>query len=226
MVDHLASAWFYTLSALQAKPRCLLGGSARWVPPSPSAVGRCALIWSYYLVCASGDANCYLTRKGGTRHVQAPRKASVEVSNLSKGEMCSNYFLSIYPRFLQPFTTLPEGRAPKALRSRISSFGTSRGPTINVFNFGGGRCRTLPPAPPRGPAIDVFNFSGGHCRTLPPAPPSGPAINVFNFGGDRCWICRQHRKGAHHRHLQLRWWPLLDLLPAPPRGPTIDVSNF
>jgi hypothetical protein len=35
--------------------------------------------------------------KGGTRHVQTPRKASVEVSNLSKAEMCSNYSLIIYP---------------------------------------------------------------------------------------------------------------------------------
>jgi hypothetical protein len=29
----------------------------------------------------------------------------------------------------------------------------------------------LPPAPPRGPAIDVFNFGGGRCQTLPLAPP-------------------------------------------------------
>jgi hypothetical protein len=61
--------------------------------------------------------------------------------------MCSNYSLIICPRFLQPFTALPEGWALKALRSRISSSGTSRGPAVDVFNFGGGRCRTLPPAP-------------------------------------------------------------------------------
>jgi hypothetical protein len=35
--------------------------------------------------------------KGGTRYVQAPRKASAEVLNLNKGEMCSNYSLSICP---------------------------------------------------------------------------------------------------------------------------------
>jgi hypothetical protein len=86
--------------------------------------------------------------KGGTRHVQASRKASVEVPNLSKGEMCSNYSLSICPRFLQPFTVLPEGQAPKALRSQISNSGTPRGPIIDIFNFSGGRCRTLPSAPP------------------------------------------------------------------------------
>jgi hypothetical protein len=30
-VDYLASAWFRTLSALQAKPRCPLDGPAFWV---------------------------------------------------------------------------------------------------------------------------------------------------------------------------------------------------
>jgi hypothetical protein len=124
--------------------------------------------------------------KGGTRYDQVPRKMSAEVSNLSKSEICSNYSLSIYPRFLQPFTALPEGRAPKVLHSWISSSGTSRRPTIVVFNFGGDRCRTFLPAPPRGPTIDIFNFGGGRCRTLPPAPPMGAAIDVFNFGGGRC----------------------------------------
>jgi hypothetical protein len=111
-------------------------------------------------VCRKTQTVTYPT-KGATRHVQALRKASAEVPNLSKGEVCSNYSLSIYPRFLQPFTTLPEGQAPKALHYRISSSGTSRGPAIDVFNFDGGRCRTLPPAPPRGLAIDVFSFGGG-----------------------------------------------------------------
>jgi hypothetical protein len=34
-------------------------------------------------------------RGGGTRHVQAPRKASAEASNPSKGEMCFNLSLNI-----------------------------------------------------------------------------------------------------------------------------------
>jgi hypothetical protein len=59
-VDRLASAWFRTLSVLQAKPRCLLDRSAPWVPPLPSAVGRYTLIWSYCLVHALDDTNCYL----------------------------------------------------------------------------------------------------------------------------------------------------------------------
>jgi hypothetical protein len=46
-----------TLSTLQAKLRCPLNGLDPWVPPSLSAVGHCASVWSYYLVRASGDAN-------------------------------------------------------------------------------------------------------------------------------------------------------------------------
>jgi hypothetical protein len=34
-VDRLASAWFRTLSALQAKPMCPLDGSTPWVPVTP-----------------------------------------------------------------------------------------------------------------------------------------------------------------------------------------------
>jgi hypothetical protein len=62
MVDRLASAWFCTLSMLQAKPMCLLGRSAPWVSPSPSAVSRCVSVWSYCLVRASEDVNYYLPR--------------------------------------------------------------------------------------------------------------------------------------------------------------------
>jgi hypothetical protein len=32
-------------------------------------------------------------------------------------------------------------------------------------------------------------------------------------------------QGAHHRRLQLRWWPLPDLPTAPPRGAAIDISS-
>jgi hypothetical protein len=59
-VDRLASAWFHTLSVLQTKPRSLLDESAPWVPPSPSAVGSYASVWSYCLVRAAEDANYYL----------------------------------------------------------------------------------------------------------------------------------------------------------------------
>jgi hypothetical protein len=45
---------------VQAKLRCLLNGLVPWVPASSPAVGRCASVWSYCLVRASGDVNCYL----------------------------------------------------------------------------------------------------------------------------------------------------------------------
>jgi hypothetical protein len=61
-VDRLASAWFYTMSALQVKARCPLDRLAPWVPPSPLAVSRCTSVCSYYLVHASGNANGYLPR--------------------------------------------------------------------------------------------------------------------------------------------------------------------
>jgi hypothetical protein len=80
---------------------------------------------------------------------------------------------------------------------------------------------------PRRSAIDVFNFDGGRCRILPPAPPRGPAIDVFNFGGGRCRILPlAPLRGAHHRRLQLWWWSLSNLAASTPRGPTIDVFNF
>jgi hypothetical protein len=38
------SVWFRTLSVLQAKHRCSLDGSAPWVAPLSSVVGRCASV--------------------------------------------------------------------------------------------------------------------------------------------------------------------------------------
>jgi hypothetical protein len=61
-VDHLASAWCRTLSVLQAKPRCLLDGSALWVHPLLPVIGRCASVQSYCLVRVTGNMNCYLPR--------------------------------------------------------------------------------------------------------------------------------------------------------------------
>jgi hypothetical protein len=146
---------------------------------------------------------------------------------------------------------------------------THRGAAIDVFSIGGGRCQKsrqqTPGAPPstsstlvvvvvrptassaRGPAIDIFNFDGGRYRTCRQHP-QGATIDVFSFGGGHCWTCRQHPQGAHHRCLQHRWWPLLDLqlaaLGGPPstspasvvaaagpaastpQGATINVFNF
>jgi hypothetical protein len=102
------------------------------------------------------------------------------VPNLSKDEICSNYSLSICPRFLQPFTALPEGQAPKALRSRISSSGTSRGPAIDVFNIRGGRCQIYCQHPLGGtPSVSSTSVVTA----------TRPAVSTL--------------QGARHRHLQL-----------------------
>jgi hypothetical protein len=125
---------------------------------------------------------------------------------------------------------------------------TLRGPTIDVFNFGGGRCWTCRQHPPGGPTIDVFNFGGAHYRTCrqhplggPPSTsstpvmaaaghagstPRGPAIDLFNFGGGRCQICRQHSLGGPHRRFQLWWWPLPNLPLAPPRARHRRLGNL
>jgi hypothetical protein len=60
-VDRLALAWFRTLSALQAKPRCPLDGFASRVPHSLSVVGCYTSVWSYCLVRVSKNMNCYLS---------------------------------------------------------------------------------------------------------------------------------------------------------------------
>jgi hypothetical protein len=80
--------------------------------------------------------------------------------------------------------------------------------------------------PPGAPPLMFLSIDAGCCRTCHQHPPGGPTIDVFNFSGGRCWTCLQHPQGVHHRQLQLRWWPLLDMPSAPPRGPTIDVFNF
>jgi hypothetical protein len=95
MVDRLALAWFRTLSALQAKPRCLLDGSTPWVLPSPSAVAvvpRPGLI-AWYIRRETRTVT-YPTEEC-TLDVQALRKVSTEVPNMSKGEMHFNFSLSI-----------------------------------------------------------------------------------------------------------------------------------
>jgi hypothetical protein len=64
---------------------------------------------------------------------------------------------------------------------------------------------------PRGPAIDIFNFGGGRCRTLPLAPPRGPPSTFSTSVVTAAGPCHQHPQGARHRRLQLRWWLLSDL---------------
>jgi hypothetical protein len=116
----------------------------RWVAAPRSG-------FTAWYVCRETRTITYPT-KGGTRHIQAPRKVSVEVPNLSKGEMCSNYSLNICPRFLQPFTAPSEGRAPQALRSRLL------GAHHRHFHVDGGRSWTSSSSTSRGPAVDVLTL--------------------------------------------------------------------
>jgi hypothetical protein len=112
---------------------------------------------------------------------------------------------------------------------------TPRGAAIDIFNFGGGRYRTLPPAPRRGPAINVFNFvdiftlmvgppgpssvaphgsrtgtGGGRCRTMPAAPPGPRRKRHELWWWPLLDLTASTPQGAHHRRLQHRWWPLSD----------------
>jgi hypothetical protein len=72
---------------------------------------------------------------------------------------------------------------------------TPQGPAINVLTSVVAAVESTA-STPRGSVIIVFNFGGGRCRTLLLAPPRGLAIDVFNFRGGRCRICRQHPLGG------------------------------
>jgi hypothetical protein len=56
-VDRLASAWFYIMSALQAKPTCSLDGSSLC---SSLTVSGGPLCLDQVLLLGSGDTNYYL----------------------------------------------------------------------------------------------------------------------------------------------------------------------
>jgi hypothetical protein len=103
---------------------------------------------------------------------------------------------------------------------------THRGPAIDVFNFGGGRCRTcLPPATPRGSTIDISSFGGGHCRTCrqhPPPPGGSPSTSSTSMVAAAGHAASTPR--GCHRCLQLWWWSLPDLPLAPPTGPPSTSS--
>jgi hypothetical protein len=51
---------------------------------------------------------------------------------------------------------------------------------------------------PRRPAIDVFNFGGDRYRTLPPAPTGAPPSTSSTSVVAAAGPCRQQPQGAHH----------------------------
>jgi hypothetical protein len=82
------------------------------------------------------------TTKGCTRHVQTSRRASAEVSHLSKGEICSNYSLTIYPYI----STTIHSPTRDELRSTSGFTALSDGWTLVVYNISlGSRMGTSPP---------------------------------------------------------------------------------
>jgi hypothetical protein len=94
-VDHLASAWFRTLSA------CRLSLGVHWIGLLPGwpthrrwwvIVHRFGL--TVWYVCWETQTVTYHI-KGCTLDVQAHRKASTKVFNLSKDKICFNLSLSI-----------------------------------------------------------------------------------------------------------------------------------
>jgi hypothetical protein len=117
------------------------------------------------------------------------------------------------PWFLQSFTPLPEGRIRMRCFPGSPAPARPGGPTSMFLSVGDGRSQIPSSGTSQGPAIDVFSFGGSRCRTcrqhllgarhrrlqlqwwplsdLPPAHPRWSAIIVFNFGGGRCRICRQ-----------------------------------
>jgi hypothetical protein len=87
--------------------------------------------------------------------------------------------------------TSPTSVAPAA-RPAAS---TPRGPTVDIFNIGCGRCRTYRQHP-QGARRRRLQLRWWSLSDLPPAPPRGPTIDVSNFGGGRCRTYRQHPLGG------------------------------
>jgi hypothetical protein len=102
---------------------------------------------------------------------------------------------------------------------------TLRGPAIDVFSFGGSRCQPCRQHPPRGPPSTSSTSvvaAAGPAASTPRGPPSTSPTSVVAAARH----VSSTPQGAHHRRLQLWWWPLLDLPAAPPRGSAIDAFNF
>jgi hypothetical protein len=101
----------------------------------------------------------------------------------------------------------------------------ARGPTIDAFNSGGGRCRKSRQHPPGGSpstsSTSVVVAVGPAASTHQRACHRRLQLSVVAATGPTASTPQE----AHHRHLQLRWWPLLDLSPASPGGPPLTSST-
>jgi hypothetical protein len=142
--------------------------------------------------------------------------------------------------FLQPFTTLPEGRVPQALHSESPTLAPPEAPPLTFLSSmvaavghatstpQGAHCQCLqlrwwslpdlPPAPLRSPAVDVFNIGGGRCRTCHHHPLGGPPSTSSTSVVVTVGHAASTPQGARRRRLQHWWWPMSDMPPAPPRG--------
>jgi hypothetical protein len=115
--------------------------------------------------------------KGCTRHVQTLRRASVEVSHLSKGEICYNYSLTIYPYI----STTIHRPTRDELRSTSGFTALSEGWTLVVYNISlGSRMGTSPPlrGPLGGPPFTFLNVDGGRSRISSSSTSRGPAVDI------------------------------------------------
>jgi hypothetical protein len=102
--------------------------------------------------------------------------------------------------------------------------GHQGGPAIDVYNSDGGRCQTHHQHPPGGPPSTSPTLVVATTRPTASTPQGGPPSTSPTSVVAAVGPATSTPRGAHHRHLQLRWWPLTDLPPTPPKGPAIDIS--
>jgi hypothetical protein len=145
-----------------------------------------------------------------------PRRATIDVFNIVGGRCrtCHQHLQGARHRRLELrwWLLLEIPTAPTGGLQSTSS-------TLVVVTTG--PAASTPGGPPSMSSTPVVAAAGN-----PNSTHRGPTVDVFNIDGGRCRTYRQHPQGAHHRHLQLRWWPLPEILTSTPRGPTIDVFNI
>jgi hypothetical protein len=164
-------------------------------------------------------------RGGGTRHVQTPRRASVEVSNLSKGEMCSNYSLSICPKISATIhrPTRGAGSACAALPDLL----LRHLPRAHrqYFHVNGGRSRTFSSVTSPGACRRRFHVDGGRSPTFSSDTSRGPGVNILTLMVGALDLQLRHLSGAHVNVFTLMVGAPRPSAPAPPEGPSSTFSR-